>query len=100
AADTPAQERRQRRARRDRRTVFHQHRSRAKHIGRTWRTTHPNPPPQTSRRPHSAITRTSATKIAASYKEAAIDIQCGAPGMIRTFDLRLRSPLLYPAELR
>ena len=24
----------------------------------------------------------------------------GAPGTIRTFDLRIRSPLLYPAELR
>jgi hypothetical protein len=23
----------------------------------------------------------------------------GAPGRIRTYDLRLRSPLLYPAEL-
>ena len=25
--------------------------------------------------------------------------QIGAPGRIRTYDLRLRSPLLYPAEL-
>lgn len=25
---------------------------------------------------------------------------CGAPGRIRTCDLRIRSPLLYPAELR
>lgn len=24
----------------------------------------------------------------------------GAPGRIRTYDLRLRSPLLYPAELQ
>ena len=26
--------------------------------------------------------------------------QCGAPGAIRTRGLRIRSPLLYPAELR
>ena len=24
----------------------------------------------------------------------------GVPGRIRTFDLRIRNPLLYPAELR
>ncbi len=27
-------------------------------------------------------------------------LKLGVPGRIRTFDLRIRNPLLYPAELR
>ena len=40
-----------------------------------------------------------------SWKRKRVTVSCnsliyGTPGRIRTYDLRIRSPLLYPAELQ